>query len=302
MINIMPLKTQEKGFLTLSKTELDVLSELGNGNKEITVIAKALNISSSQVYRIAQKLAEKNIVTLLNGTIQPEKKTHISMMLNLLSKTKNLSTPLSGTGLQIFCTLISSKKLKEVELETGLHKTTIIKKITQARKLSLLIKEKTTYRINEKIWSDAKDFFIELNKYEESIDLRIPVNSEIYFKDRSNIIFSNKDFIDAEKTAFSAYEKFGIKLLLVTNYYCLPKRKLSKKEILEHSIYIVEKNKDGRMLLFISLFYAKYKKELFKLKHPILENLNKIFKGEKIPSYPTLEDVRERAKIYNIKV
>ena len=58
--------------------------------------------------------------------------------------------------------------------------------------MSLLIIKKNTYKINESIWSDAKEFFIELKKYEGSIDNRVPVTSTIYFKNEEEILFSNK--------------------------------------------------------------------------------------------------------------
>jgi DNA-binding Lrp family transcriptional regulator len=293
---------QKSGFLTFSKTELKVISELGNGNRTITDIARALNISASQVYRIAQKLEEKGILNLSRGVLHPEMKTHISMLLKLLSKARNLSSPLSGTGLQIFMALIEPKTIKEVETKTGLHKTTVLKKINQGRKMSLILIENKKYRLNEKIWFDAKECLTELKAYENVIDQRVPINSEIYFKSNEEIVFSNKDTVDATKTAFSMYGEYGIKLFLITNYYYLPKKNVSKEEVLRHSIYVVEKSKDTRELIFVAIFYAKYHKELQHIKHVTLDNLNKIFNGEKIPDYPSLQEIKDRAKIYNIEV
>ena len=288
--------------MILSITELKVISELGKGKSKISEIATALKISNSQVYRIAQKLNLKGIVTLSEGTLQPEKKTHVSMLFKLLSKTSNLANPLSGTGMQIYQVIIEPKSIKEIEKETGLHKTTILKKIKQGRKMSLLLSENKTYRINEKIWPDAKECFTELKKYEYSIDKRIPVNSVIYFKNTDEIVFSNNQDIDAEKTAFSAYEKYGIRILLLTNYYYLPKRQLTKKEVFIHSLYVIEKNQDTRDLIFLALYLAKYKKDLSEIKDPIVENLKKVFLGEKISRYPSLAEIKDRARIYEIKV
>ena len=288
--------------MVFSITELKVISELGKGNKKISEIAKALNISPSQSYRLAQKLRKKRILSLSEGVLQPEMKTHVNLLLKLLSKTANLSSPLSGTGLQIYLAILEPKTIKEVEKETGLHKTTILKKINQGRKMSLLLIENKKYRINEKIWPDAKDCFIELKKYEDSVDTRIPVNSIIYFKNAEEIVFSNKKIIDAEKTAFSAYNQYGIKLLLITNYYYLPKKQLTKREVFMHSLYIAEKSQDIKDLIFIALFLAKYKKELSEIKHQIVKNLNKVFLGEDIPSYPLFTEIKDRASIYKINI
>ena len=48
--------------MKLSITELKVISEIGNGNKHITDIAKALKLSDSQVYRVIQSLKKKGIL------------------------------------------------------------------------------------------------------------------------------------------------------------------------------------------------------------------------------------------------
>jgi DNA-binding MarR family transcriptional regulator len=293
--------------MLFSRSELEVIAELGNGNTRVADIAKALHISQSQIYRIAEKLDEKGILNRSEGVLVPEMKTHVNMLLKLLSKAKRLAIPLSGTGLEMFMALIERKTVKDVEKVTNLHKTTVLKKIGQGRKMSFLLIEGKTYRVNEKIWPDAKECLLELKKYEESVDKRVPVNSEIYFKSDEEIVFSNKEEIEAEKTAFSAFGNYDIKLLLTTTYYCLPKRKLSKEDVFWHALQVAQKSKEIRHLIFVALFYAKYKRgwarmKQNRLKHDILENLDKIFEGVRIPEYPTLQEIRDRADVYNIKV
>lgn len=293
--------------MSFSKSELDVIAELGNGNTSVADIAKALDISQSQIYRIAEKLSVKGILNRSGGVLVPEMKTHVNMLLKILAKAKRLAIPLSGTGLEIFMALTEPKTVKEVEMETNLHKTTVLKKINQGRKMSLLLIEGKTYRVNEKIWPDTKECLLELKKYEESVDKRVPVNSEIYFKNDEEIVFSNKEEIDAEKTAFSAFGDYGIKLLLTTNYYCLPRRKLSKENVFRHTLYVAQKSKEIRHLIFVALFYAKYKREIARIKHDmltqdILKNLDKIFEGGRISGYPTLQEIKDRAEVYDIGV
>lgn len=285
--------------MKLSITELKVISEIGNGNKPITDIAKALKLSDSQVYRVIQSLKKKGI---LKKNTEPSEKTHVNKLFKLLSRANNLSQPMSGTGLQIFIALIEPKTVAQVEQETNLHKTTILKKIRQARKMSFLMIKKNTYQINYKIWSDAKEFFVELKKYEESIDDRVPVTSTIYFKNDKEILFSNKDELDATLTGFSAYKYFGIKIYNLTYYYYLPKKELTKKEVFTHSLLIVEKDKKIQNLIILALFYAKYKKELKDIKSLIIDDLNKVFNGEKVQDYPSLQEIKDRAEVYNIEV
>ncbi|MBI5389293.1 helix-turn-helix domain-containing protein [Candidatus Woesearchaeota archaeon] len=288
--------------MPFSRTELELTAQIGNGNKEVPAIAAALKISPSQVYRICQTLSQKGILTLKDGTLQPEMKTHVNLLLTAISHTPNLAIPLSGTGLEIFLCLLEPKTVKEVEKETGLHKTTIHKKIYQGRKMSILTKEHTTYRVNEKIWQEVRAYLTELKRYEESIDTRVPVNSTIYFKNKKEIVFSTKEALDATPTAFSAYKNEGIKLLTTTDYYSLPKKNLTRKNIFIHSLKVAEKDLDPRTITFVALFYAKYKKELRNISHPILSALHKIFEGGLIPNYPTLQEIKDRAEVYDIKI
>ena len=170
--------------MRFSKTELQVISQLGNGNTPLPNLAKALHISPSQLYRIAQTLHQKGFLSLKEGVLQPERKTHVTLLLKILSEAVNLSTPLSGTGLQIYTSLLEPKTIKEVEAETGLHKTTVLKKINQGRKMSLVIIKDNTYHVNEKIWPAVRETLVELQKYEQLVDQRVPANSIIYWKNK----------------------------------------------------------------------------------------------------------------------
>ena len=139
-------------------------------------------------------------------------------------------------------------------------------------------------------------------KFEEIIDNRIPVNSIIYHKNEQEILFSTNFEIPASKTAFSLYEKFGIKLFLPTHFYYLPNRKLSKKEILLHSIYIIKKERDYRYLTYLALFYIKFRGEFLRIKDPVLKKIDNILKGDKIEGYPTFKEIREKAALYDIRL
>ena len=68
-----------------------------------------------------------------------------------------------------------------------------------------------------------------------------------------------------------------------------------------HALLIAEKEKTIKHLIFISLFYIKFKKEL-SIKHPIVDKLKLILKGKDIPDYPKLQEIKERAEIYDIKI
>ncbi len=290
-------------YMQLSETELKILQQIANGNTDIKKIAEKLDRDISRIYRSKNKLVEKNFLEFSQSTFKPKKITHITLFLQLLIKHPNMVNLLSGSGILLLIELLHPKTVEEVESETEFKKSIIYKKIKQAINISAVIpKEKHKYVINEKIWKDLKDFLVEYKKHEETTDSRIPANSNIYYKNKEEIVFSNNADLDATLTGFSSYEKHGIKLLLTTNYYYLPKKTLTIQDILKHSLYITQKDKNIRNLTFICLFFLKNKNDLLSIKHPILNKIKQILKGKNIQGYPTLEEIKEKAEVYDIRI
>jgi len=289
--------------MRFSQTDLKILEQLALGTTDIKTIAEHLQKSDKQIYASSQKLKTKNILDLFNGNLEPKKISHVTLLLHLLQKHPNLTTIISGSGLAILRHLITPKKVTDIVQDTGVSKTVVYDKIQQCLVISI-VKQKgdNTYMINPDIWSDLREFLNALNIYDETTDPRVPANSTIYHKNNKEILFSNNSSLDATRTAFSAYEQYGLKLLLPTTYYYLPKKDISKKDVFIHSLYITEKEKDIRHLTYISLFYAKYKNELTDVKHPLLDNIKQILQGKHIEGYPSLEEIQEKADVYDIRL
>ncbi len=287
--------------MELTKGELFVLEQVAKGNKTVKEIAVTFKKSEPQVYIYVKKLTDKSLINLNNGNIEPKKIPYVSLLLQLLSKTPNLTPILEGPGIPIFTAMLQPSTLEEITNETGYKKTAIYKRLQEARKRSLVRKNQATFEINDKMWAELKETLEEIKKSELKTDSRIPASAIIYYKKKDEIVFSSKEELDAVKTAFSAYKNYGIDLLTITNFYYLPKKTLSKEDILQHSLYIIKKDNDIRYLIFIALFYAKYKKEI-KIQHQILENINLVLAGKDVKGYPTYQEIKDRAEIYHIKV
>jgi predicted DNA-binding protein YlxM (UPF0122 family) len=289
--------------MQLSQTELRVLEQVSYGNNKIENIAQNIHRSNSQIYRAKQNLSEHGFLHLNRGRLEPEKSINSALILNLISRYPSLIELFSDSGLKILISILKPKSINEIMKETNLKKSTIYKKIKIGRNISAIEKNKDhKYTINEKIWPNLKNYLEENKKFEEAIDNRIPVNSIIYHKNEDEILFSNNSDLKATPTAFSVYEKYGIKILLPTNFYYLPNKNLSKEEILLHSIYVINKEKDYRYLTYVVLFYIKFRCEFTKTKNPMLKNFDNILKGNKIERYPTLDEIKEKAELYDIKI
>ena len=287
--------------MEFTRGEILVLEQIAKGNKSLKNIATALEKSESQIYIYVKRLLNKELIQRVNCNIDAKKIIHLSLLLQLLSKIPNLTPILEGPGISIFTVMLKPSTIEEIKKETGYKKSAIYKRLEEARKRSLIRKNKSRYEINDKMWSRLKEMLEEIKKFELNTDNRIPASAIIYYKKDDELIFSSKEEINAVKTAFSAYKDYGINLLNITNFYYLPNKKLKKKDIMNHSLYIAEKDTDTRYLIFIALFYAKFKTEL-KIKNNILNNIDAILSGKNVKGYPKYKEIKDRAEMYNINV
>ena len=288
--------------MRFSRTELEILDQIAQGNMRISGIAAAMKKSKPQIYRSGKKLIEKNIIIISRSNYEVTRSAPASLLVQLLREFSSAIEPLSDSGIEVLKTLFEPRSIREIMQQSGIGRTQVFKKISQARAISLVRKRDKKYSLNEKLWTKAIDFLKELTKYEDTVDSRVPGSSVIYYKNDKEILFSSMEEINAALTAFSAYEEYGIKILSNYNYYYLPQRKLSKKDVFQHSLYIAAKDNNVQHIILVAIFYAKYKKELSGIKHIIRENLDKIFEGERIPGYPSLAEIKDRAEVYDIKI
>jgi len=288
--------------MRFSKTELKVLGQLALGKRRISEIALALKKDSSQIYRILKSLDGKGYARLEKSLIVPSENTHVNILLQEISRRQNIVNNLSGCGINLFTTILEPKTVTQIINEAGIKRSTVFYKLKEAAKNSFINTSGDKYFFNNKIWPKVGEFLIELKKHEGSADKRVPPGAVIYHKNEDEIIFSTRIEWDAALTGFSAYEKFGIKLLTVDYNYYLPKKALSKKEVFLHSLFRAEKEGDAKDFAFIALFYFKHKKDLKGIRHEIVDNINKIVKGEIIKYYPSLAEIKDRADVYDIKI
>ena len=288
--------------MELSQTEMKALQITAGGETRIEQIAGKLKKGIKQSYRVCKGLEQKGLLERGRNAVMLSKVPIAVMLSNLISENPNTIPLLADSGISTLTLLLIPKSTAEIANESGLKKSIIYKKLKQALAISAIRKENNKYAINERMWHKLKELFQAIQTQEETIDSRVPLGSIIYFKNKKEIIFSNKDEIVASLTAFSRYADYGIKLLLPTNFYCLPKNKLSLKEVFLHSLYIAEKERNIRYIIYIALLYISNKKQLSSVKHPIVENIRQILGGMKIEGYPSLDEIREKAELYDIKI
>lgn len=153
------------------------------------------------------------------------------------------------------------------------------------------------YAFNFKLWPELKDFVTSLREYQV---LRLVPREALLIKCYGDsVLFKSIRPQDATFTSFSAYEDYGIELLLRDNYYTMPKRELSIQEVFIHSL---DSAWESFQKLFCVLFYLKNKDKLEAIDHPMMKDLKAVLQGKIIKGYPTLEDIEDRMDLYDIKL
>ncbi|MFH1072599.1 MAG: hypothetical protein V1743_04180 [Nanoarchaeota archaeon] len=283
--------------MRFSKTALEVLQQVAKGNTDIIQIAASLKKSKSQLYRICQQL---DILTVKRSIVHPVDQTHVALLLQLLARHPSIIRPLSGCGIAVFSAIREPKSIKEIARTAGVTQSMAYHKLQIGKNMSLITMRNKNYVLNGRIWPKAKEFLEELKLHQEAADPRAPSGAVIYFKNEKEIVFSFEGECDATPTAFSAFKLFGILLRTPFQYYYLPKRALSKQEVFRHALHVTEKELRVSNIIYIALFSIKHHLKGFQ--SSILENISRIMNGERITGYPTLEEIKEKAELYDIRL
>ena len=287
----------------LSKNELEALREISIGAASLKNLAETLGKSRAQTYRIAKKLNEKGFIKNEKHRLILQKHSFIPLILEILNKNPKIISLLADSGITILKEILEASLIKEIESRTGLKKAIIYRKLMQARKFSIIKKENRKYFLNSKIWPDLKEFLEDYKRYLLRIDYKI--NAGILIRGKYNNIIiaeSNKEIENSSLTAFSVYPKYGIKIMMPSNYYHIPKEKLDIIHIFNDSLIILKDDKDYRKILYAILFYIKNKRKLKRVKHELVYKFQLILNGEKIEGFPSLEEIKEKARQYDIKI
>jgi len=279
-------------FITFSKGELEAL-RLFDNFKDVNELAKGLKKSKSQVYRILQKLEDKGIIENDILASLP----YLKKLIFLIRKNKNLVNLFSDSGLPILLQLRKPSLIDGVAVELDINEQTVYKTISKAREVGLVIIAMRKYLINPADWSEVLDLLNSLWEQEMSFDKRTPKNSIIYYKSEKEVLFSTEENFNTSFGAFSAFEKFGVNFLPKTNYYVLPKQKLTKEKVYEQALSVVEKNWDYRLLTILGIF-ALYNK--ISSGKRLVKEFQLIFAGREIDKMPSPKDFREKAREYGV--
>jgi predicted transcriptional regulator len=193
------------------------------------------------------------------------------------------------------------KSIETLSNESGIPSKTIYYYLKDLIRLGIVRKTKIDrgylYSFNYLFWGALKDFVTSLQEYRPR--RLVPRDALLIKSNKDEVLFKSIRLQDATNTSFSAYRDYGVELGLLDNYYTLPKRELSIKEVFIHSLDSAEVL---QLRLFCILFYLKNRDKLEGAEHPMIKDIQAVLRGERIKGYPSLEDIKDRAELYDIEI
>ncbi|MFA5452152.1 MAG: hypothetical protein WC248_01060 [Candidatus Methanomethylophilaceae archaeon] len=288
--------------INYSRSELHLLSEYSRGTDGVEGLSVKLKVSVTQIYRIIESLRKKNVIILKNGKIVNENRTHIVLLLNILRDSEDAYIPLSDRGMEIMMVMKEPVTMKEIAYATRLNVSTVSRKIKQMFGRSMVIRDGMKYSLNNKVWNELSELCSETEKYENNIDFRVPNGCELYHSDERSAVFSSASDLPFTRTAFSVFEKFGIKVCLGTNYYTTENADIAVDEVFLHSLWVIFKDKDWKLKMMSMIFYVKNKEYLQNIRHPIKNEMDAIISGKEVKGWVSVEEMQGRAEMYGVTI
>lgn len=152
------------------------------------------------------------------------------------------------------------------------------------------------YSFNFKHWTELKDFVIALQEYQ--VLHLVPREALLIKSYGDSVIFKSVRAQDATLTSFSVYEDYGILVDLRDYFYTLPKRAVHPGDI--HTLPGLGMGAITKDFLRAILSQKPRQTGGYRPPHDSGHKWSAV--GERIRGYPILEDINERAELYEIEL
>ncbi|MDR1954328.1 MAG: HTH domain-containing protein [Candidatus Methanoplasma sp.] len=285
-----------------SQSEMQMLSHIGSGAVTVPELSEAAKLSKVQVYRIIASLQEKKAIRLERGEIVFLDQPYMYTLTNIMHDAAASTILLAGNGLDIIREMREPRTAAEVAEKLDISQRTVSRAIRRMRDVSMLSKDGDRYTINDRIWPELKTLANRYADHSGSFDARVPLGSRIYFKSRSLVVFSDDRNLKYTKTAFSRISEYGVRVYLLTQYYCTLPEPITIRDIFLHCLEIISAEKEWRLRMFALIFYKKHRDELKNIDHPMREEMDLVLQTKvgKVNGWVPLKEMQERAEMYEV--
>lgn len=291
----------------LKKSEIGVLIYILNsgGVTQPRDIAREFGLRLETVSRILSHLEYAGLVRREGRSIALAKSEPAESFKRLYytRRASPLADILRGRRITLIAALDRDpKSVSELSAETGIPAKTLyfylkdIIRLGIAKKIKNKDRNGFLYSFNYTLWAELKSFLTSLLEHEARQQL--PEDAVLIKIYSNSILFRSLRQLDATPTSFSVYEHYGIDLGFRDHYYTLPKRKLSIRDVFIHSLDSAESISHR---LYCILFYLKYRDDLSDISHPVMRRIRAVLRGDRVRGYPSPDEVKSRAVMYEIE-
>ncbi len=254
-------------------------------------VAQLLGVSLRQAQRLLRQLEAEGLVERERGKVRPAGTQHALALAKLLSRGLEWDSPasllLTRTGIKIALAAPRPLDLGQVLRLSGVPRSTFY------RLLPAMVDSGWLLEVGPRLylsfaWAPeaAADELAEVVRgYASFLSSRIarPGVVVLWTNGEEAVVRAGPGFSEGEPTAFSAFHRFGIPLLLpAAREYAVPRRRLGAQEVFDHACLLAD---DRRLKALCLKFYARNRGSL--AKHEAFE---RILRGQEVEGWPTLEE------------
>jgi predicted transcriptional regulator len=289
--------------MEFSKVELAILNQLTQGNFTVSEIQIKLDKSNKVISEGIKRLRLKELITENGKEITPQKTILTSLLLRNFLPNPDFSKIIEGIRIKILAELLEPQTIDALSENLCIAKSTIYLHIRYLTKRSVVLRSADKYSFNKSLWSDLFELVLEVKRKDDLIDERVIPGSKIYEKKRGSILFEYNKLLDnAVPTAFSAYSEYGITIETPFIYQRIPSEKMNIAQIFLDSLIIANKELEFRFYVYATLFYAKHRKKLQMIHHPLVDKMNRVLNGEHLTDFPKPAEIIGKAQVYDINL
>ncbi len=276
-------------YMRLSKTMIQAFHAVVHGKNTLEKIAFHINKSLKQSSVVVNDLEREGFIRKqrdykIKGSrilIDIAPTSHATKLKVLIFEYQYLKFEdiLSDSKLLFLAALSEDwMTLKEASKLSKISKYMIDKYKKSLQNRGIIIRKKTFYTINKKMWPSLHEFLLEYKNYST-------IKGNVKWKYQDEVLFEvdSKELIQGLLTGFAKYKDYGVLVRIISALCKLPASKISKEEIFVHSLFEVD---DPRTLHLALTFYLKNKLKYGRVlpiamrygKYTMFENFVKLLK------------------------
>ena len=273
--------------------ELELIHYLYMGNNDVDSLSGSMHVSKPEAYRIIRELRKKDVLDPGNP-ITISKCAFAKRLMFIMSESPEMSRFFSDKRLEVLMSIMEPRTIESISYETGISESYLRKILVLQIQGGLVQNINGVYRINDEEYPAVRPFLESLRDHIEMFDSRVPRTARIIARNGSEIIYSSKEDTDDEMTAFSVFEKYGVKgMNYGVRYYVNGRKESSIDDVFRDALAAADKDDDWRLRLAIELFFIRNQG---KMQPPVrfLINHNRVMAGEHIRGWPSRQDIDDR--------